>query len=144
MNPEADQILRLSATQLMADLAPLLPQDYARGYASVLSLMLMLSAQEYGRAAEIRTRENADIRVLFRGVASGIEDDELRVRLADAAESSDTDLSIATLNEANAGLRRLLIELHAHVEASPNGRVAEQQIWDALKRCAERRLLRLG
>ena len=43
MKPEVDQILSLSAGQLMGTLAPLLPTGYAQGSASLLGVMMLLS-----------------------------------------------------------------------------------------------------
>lgn len=74
MKPEADQILGLSAFQLLGTLSPLLPEAYAQGTASLIAFMMMLSAQEYNRAADIRVKENEDMRALFAGLAPKLRD----------------------------------------------------------------------
>ena len=61
MKPEVDQILGLSAGQLMGQIAPLLPNSFAIGGASLLGIMMTFAAQEYERGADIRVAENADI-----------------------------------------------------------------------------------
>ncbi|MGD0193118.1 MAG: hypothetical protein ABSD74_20465 [Rhizomicrobium sp.] len=143
MNPEVDQILLLSASQLMGTIAPLLPEGYPQGQASLLSFMMVLGAQEFGRAADIRAKENAGMRALFGESAPGVNDAGLRRRLEAAVSTRDDDLTIAGLNAANAELRRLLIELQIHAEAHGN-RDAETSIWEVLKRSAEARLVKLA
>ena len=143
MNPEVDQILNLSAQQLMGTLAPLLPTGYAQGAAALTSFMLILSAEEYDRAAEIRFADNADMRALFEELAPRVGDAALRRKLETAAASRDVSLKISALDEANYELRRLLISLQIHVETLQDSRDAEKRIWDVLKVSAERRVLKM-
>jgi hypothetical protein len=146
MNPEVDKILNFSASQLMTQLAPLLPSGYAQGSASLLSVMMMLAAQEYDRAAEIRVAENADMRALFGELAPLISDPALRADAQRAATKKDASLNISTLNTSNAEFRRLLIALQAHMEEAAGivARTAEARIWEVLKASAARRLLKLA
>ena len=143
MKPEVDQILNLSAQQLMGTLAPLLPTGYAQGAAALTSFMLILSAEEYDRAADSRAADNADIRALFRELAPRIGDAALKTKLEAAAASRDPSLKISALDEANYDLRRLLIALHTHVETLKDSRDAEKRIWNVLKASAERRVLKM-
>jgi len=143
MKPEIDQILSLSANQLMGVLSPLLPSGYPQGSAAILGIMMMLSAQEYERAAEIRASENADMRALFADAAPTIAERELKAELAKAAATSDISLKISALDAENFALRRVLIRLHVHAEER-GMRELERRIWTLLKAAAERRLLRLA
>lgn len=143
MKPEVDQILGLSAQQLLGSIAPLLPTGYAQGSASLLGFMMMLSAQEYDRAADIRASENADMRGLFRDVAGEVADAELKSMLSKAAATQDRSLTVSALNAENMELRRVLIRLQTHAEEK-SLRDLERRIWDVLKASADRRLLRLG
>jgi hypothetical protein len=143
MKPEVDQILGLSAQQLMGVLGPQLPAGYAQGSASILGVVMMLSAQEYDRAADIRASENADMRALFRGAAGAVSDTDLKSSLLSAAESRDASLKISMLNAANAELRHLLIRLQAHAEEKGE-QALQRRIWGVLKASADRRLLRLA
>jgi hypothetical protein len=143
MNPEVDQILMLSASQLMGNLAPLLPEAYAQGQAALLSFVMILSAQEYERGADIRVNENADMRVLFRDLAPRVDDAALRARVEAAAGTKDESLTISALNAGNAELRRVLIAIQIHVE-DRNDRDVQSRIWALLKRAAARRLVKLG
>ncbi|HTK80222.1 MAG TPA: hypothetical protein VL286_07250 [Rhizomicrobium sp.] len=144
MKPDVDQILNQSAGQLLGTIAPLLPTGYAQGTTSLLAFMMLMSAQEYERAADIRAIENAEIRALFAELGS-LADSGLRARLSEAAATKDNSLRISTLNAANDELRRLLIVLQAHLEERPGAgaRDAERRIWQVLKATAQRRLVRL-
>lgn len=143
MKPEVDQILALSSQHLMGALAPQLPPGYAQGGASLLGIMMMLSAQEYDRAAEVRAAENSDMRVLFREAAPKITDAELKSVVSKAATTEDRSLRISALNAENTELRRVLIRLQAYAEEHGD-RALEGRIWDVLKASADRRLLRLA
>ena len=143
MKPEVDQILGLSAGQLMGTIAPLLPTAFAQGSASLLGFMMMFAAQEYDRAADIRVAENGDLRALFREAAPVVVDHDLRIALLRAAETRDDSLKVSMLDTANVELRRVLIRLQVHAEDNVM-RTLERRIWDVLKASAERRLLRLA
>jgi hypothetical protein len=144
MKPEADQILNMSAGQLMAGVLPLLPDSYSQGSTALLSFLMMFSAQEYERGAEIRATENTDMRAVFGALAPVVGDAALKKKLEDAATSTDPSLLISKLNESNAHLRALLIELQIHLEAqtSDAARAGEKRIWDILKASATRRLVK--
>jgi len=142
MKPEADQILGLCAFQLLGTLSPLLPDSYAQGTASLIAFMMMLSAQEYGRAADIRVKENADMRALFAKVAPKLRNSELRAKLEEAAGGNEASLEISVLDAENYKLRRLLIALHEHVDDA-NDVSASKEIWSLLKRMADRRYLKV-
>jgi hypothetical protein len=143
MKPDVDQILRLSAGQLMGGIAPQLGASYAQASASLLGFMMLLSAQEYDRAADIRAAENADMRALFVRLAPLVSDADLKSRLEAAAKTRDESLKISALNEANYALRRLLIALQIHIESSTDkrARAAERDIWKVLQASAERRFV---
>jgi hypothetical protein len=143
MKPEVDQILGISAGQLMSQVAPLLPNTFAIGGASLLGIMMTFAAQEYERGAEIRVAENADMRALFRDATPQIDDAELKAVLSKAAATEDRSLKISMLNAENTELRWVLIRLQTHAE-DKGLRDIERRIWDVLKASAERRLLRMG
>jgi len=138
MIPEIDRILRTSATQILSDLVPRLPEQHLQGEASLIAFMLMFSATEYDRAADIRAAENADIRALFAALAPRVRDDALRSELHAVATAREDSLAVSALNRSNHALRRLLIRLHEHLEDDP---AADAKIWSLLKAMATRRLL---
>lgn len=144
MKPEVDQILGISAGQLMAGVVPLLPNSYAQGSTAVLSFMMLFAAQEYERGAEIRAADNAGMRAAFGALAPLVTNADLKVKLAEAAASTDASLLISALNRSNAHLRALLIALQTHLEAQDGdaARAGENHIWEVLKASAARRLLK--
>jgi hypothetical protein len=143
MKPEVDQILNLSAGQLMAGTVPFLPNSYLQGSTSLIGIMMMFAAQEYERGAAIRVRESSDMRMLFKELLPLVSDTELKAELDEAASAPEPSLLISALDRENARLRRLLIALHTYLEERDNAaaRVGEKRIWDVLRASAERRLL---
>ncbi|HET6304320.1 MAG TPA: hypothetical protein VFG80_06015 [Myxococcota bacterium] len=144
MKPDVDRTLQLLAQSLLLELGPGLANDYAQKSALLAALLLSSAAEEWDRAAERRAEENRALRELFRAVTErGVEDAALRDRLDAAARATDASLRVSELERANAELRALLIELHAHVEevATPDAREIEARIWDELRRSTERRRL---
>ncbi|MBV8979210.1 MAG: hypothetical protein JO261_00290 [Alphaproteobacteria bacterium] len=142
MKPEADQILNVSADQLLAAAMSGEGDAYGRGTSALHALLMKFVAREYERGAEIRAAENRDMRAAFAELAPSAHDLELRSSLEDAAKGNDQDLSISSLNASNAELRRLLIALHADLE-DIGARGAEARIWLLLQALAARRALSL-
>ena len=144
MKPEVDQILNLSAGQLLAATVPLLPNSYSQGSTSVLAFMMLFSAQEYERAAEIRVRENLDMRALFAELSPLVAEAEFKSALEVATRAMDESLLISALDRNNGDLRKLLIQLQTYLEEQSSGaaRAGVKRIWDVLKAAAERRFLK--
>jgi hypothetical protein len=142
MKPEVDQILNTSAMQLIGGVAPQLSTSYAQSSASLLGFMMMLSAQEYDRAADIRAAENTDLRALFAEIADAVKDHALRTRLEAASNTEDQSLKISALDTANHELRKLLIEAQTHIETL-DARDIEKKIWSVLRAAADRRVLKM-
>jgi hypothetical protein len=144
MKPEVDQILNLSAAQLLAATVPLLPNNYSQGSTSLLAIMMMFSAQEYERGADIRARDNADMRVLFGELAPHVPNAPLRAELDRAARTMEISLLISELDRSNAELRKLLIRVQIHFEEQNDEieQTAAGRIWDVLRASADRRLLK--
>jgi cell fate (sporulation/competence/biofilm development) regulator YlbF (YheA/YmcA/DUF963 family) len=144
VKPDVDRTLQLLAQSLLLELGPGLANDYAQKSALLAALLLSSAAEEWDRAAERRAEENRALRELFLAAAErGVEDPALRGRLDAAARATDASLRVSELERANAQLRALLVELHAHVEelATPDARGIEARIWDELRRSTERRRL---
>lgn len=138
MRPEFDTVINSAVGTFMAEVLPHVGVDYAASNAGVICLMLLMAGEEYDRAADVRYRENNEMRALFADAADAITDNELAERLRDAAASSDESLRISALNAANDDLRRLLIDLHACVEEEEGdgARKIDRGIWDFLRRSA--------
>lgn len=118
MKPSPDLVLNQAFAKIAMEMGPALPAGYGQGSATTTGVLLLLVAQEFNRAADIRAKENAAMRALFAEAAVG---GDLGARLKSAAGEREADLNIATLDKANAALKTLLIELHAHVERTGDG-----------------------
>lgn len=140
MKLDAGSVLNISAAQLMGAIAPQLPPGYPQASASLTGFLLTFCAQELDRAADIRAKENDDMRALFAELGPQVTDGALRVKLGLAATRKDTSLTITVLDEANAELRTLLIALHAAVDADA---AASAKIWTLLRAMADRRVLKM-
>lgn len=145
MKPDVPRVMAGFLGALAADIAPSLGSEYAAGNASTMGLALYFAGQEFERAAEVRVRENEEMRTLFsQAVAAGVvPDDALRSRLLEASNGTDESLAVSALDTTNAVLKTLLIELQTTLESSDTGVAArvEEQVWDHLVRSAERRKL---
>lgn len=145
MKPDVDIVMQGFLGTLLMDIAPHLNAEYSVGNVSIMGLMLFMASEEYDRAADIRVAENDEMRALFAHAATLIEDKALKAKLAAAAATTDSSLRIRSLNEGNAALAGLLVELQTHVEASsaPWAAGLEARIWDYLVTSTERRKLPL-
>lgn len=149
MRPEIPNVLNGFTMTLLTEILPNLGAEYSMGNAAVMGQSLAIIANEFERGAEIRFRENEEMRALFAEAARLIDDKALAARLAEAATGRDASLLISALDKMNGELKTLLIELHAFVEASkaPWAAALDAKIWEHLVMAAERRklvLLSLG
>jgi hypothetical protein len=109
MTPTAQDLLNAC---IMTLATPPRPEDaglFAAARLRLVALTNKLAALEAADAAAIRVRENAALRAILAeaGPAHGIAADKL---------PGEGDYSIATLDAANAALRRRLIRLHEAAE----------------------------
>lgn len=116
MKPTPDLVLNHAFAKVAMEMGPALPPGYGQGSATLTGVLLLMVSQEFNRAAQIRSAENAKMRALFGEVARKVESD-LGTRLKTAAGEIDADLTIPVLDRANAALKALLIELQVHAEA---------------------------
>ena len=143
MKPDVDLVLQGFFGTLLMDVAPHLNAEYSMGNVGIMGMMMFMTAEEHDRAAEIRVAENTEMRALFAAAAQPVEDAALKAKLADAAASGDVSLRIKALDQSNAALSGLLVELQAHVETSKAAWAGplEARIWDYLVAATERRKL---
>jgi len=143
MKPEVPRTLQGLAGTLLAEIAPRLAEDYAQKTAGVVAGLLLVAAEEWDRVAERRVAEHAALRRLFAEAAPAVASAPLRERLEGAARGSDPGLRVSLLEQENARLRGLLIELHAHLEAQPGAaaRRLEELVWEELRAEVERRAI---
>jgi len=146
MNPEGNKILGLSVQRLATEITPSLGTAFAQGQVGLINFMLTLVGNEYERGADLRVSENREIRKLFAEAARNVSDAALKSKIETAAQTSDESLRISALNQTNWGLRRLLIELQAHVESRSSSEAHEmnRKIWTLLRRIADQRMVKLA
>ena len=146
MSPEGNKILSLSMQRLAGEIAPTLGSAFAQGQVGLIGFMLTLVGNEYERGAELRANENRALRELFAEAARGTRDPTLKSKLESMAKMTDASLRISALNQSNYELRRLLIELHTHVETqtSAEARTLERKIWVLLRLIADQRMVKLA
>jgi len=140
MRPDVNELLRTTGMQIPGMVAP---TAFGLGAAGLITGLLMISAGQYDRAAEIRVTDNNEMRALFAALAPGVRDAALRAELEAAAATRDASIRISALNVANAALRKVLIALQSHVEETGD-RAAQRQVWEVLKASADRRMLSPG
>ena len=71
MKPDVPVVMGGFLGSLAMDIAPNLNGEYSAGNASTMGLALFFVGQEFERAAEIRVRENGEMRSLFADAQSG-------------------------------------------------------------------------
>jgi len=145
VKPDIARFLDVAAGYLMMQVAPGLAAAYQQSTVAMLAVMLLTVREEFDRAAARRVEENRALRDLFAAALGAVQSDDLRQRLAAAVGDSERSLAIPDLEAANAALRSLLIELHAHVEdlTTPAAGAVEAAIWRELIASTERRRLSL-
>jgi hypothetical protein len=141
VKPDCTVYLDELVRSLMHNVAPALPTSWAQADVMRHSLLLQVVEQEFDRAAAWRVDDNAALRVLFGEASAVVVDSAMKQRLNQACASADASLRVSDLDAANQGLRGLLTELHAHVEAldGPQARALEARIWRELAASTVRR-----
>lgn len=111
MTPTAQDLLDAAKAALAT---PTRPEDagvFAAARARLVALTNHLVELENEDASNVRMRENAALREIIAAAGPA-----LGIPASDAHAISDGDYSLAALDAANAGLRRLLIRLHEAAE----------------------------
>ncbi len=146
MKPDVDRFMEVAAAHVVMRIAPKLGPGYEQSSMLVLMALLNSAREETERAASRRVEENRELRRIFAEAGPAVVDAALREGLDEAAAGEDTDFAISALERSNAGLRALLIDLHAHIEEldSAEARAIDTQIWQELARSTERRKLVMG
>lgn len=137
MKPEPATVLNNTAMKLLFEIGPALPPGYGQGSTTTLGVLLIMVAQEQGRAVDLRVTENKAMRALFAQAQKF--DLEFGAELADAVAVAAEPLELADLDKENGRLKALLIRLHTHVETV--GDPLQFDILDHLAASAARRLI---
>ena len=143
MKPTMDHVLISMATTLGLRIIPAMPEtSYALGDAKMVAGLAVLLAQEVDRAADVLARENAALRALFLRAAM-LPLGAMSPILASAGASSDSNIRVSVLEQGNAALKALLIDLHIAAEESDAdwADALDREIWAILKQGAQDREL---
>jgi hypothetical protein len=147
MKPSVSELLAGGAMTLATGVVPLLEANpYGKGHATIVMMLALLAAQEVDKAADVLHTENARLRGLFARAALTPVERDLADALRAAGEApASASLRVSALQIENAGLRALLIRLHAAVEADAETWAAEidAEIWKLLRDGARARLVDL-
>ena len=115
MKPTPELVLNQAFAKIAMEMGPALPPGYGQGSATTTAVLLLMVAQEFDRAADLRAKENRVMRALFTDAVKGI-DGELGAKLKAVVGVRDEDLTVSGLDRVNGELKRLLIELQTHAE----------------------------
>lgn len=143
MNPKVNDVLGALAGHLFTEVLPLLSASYAQADTMMTALLLTGAAEEFGRAAEVRSADIREMRAIFADAACRLPAGPLRERVAAAADREAKSLRIADLDACRDGLAGVLVALHEAVEAShePWARELDGRIWQHLRASTERRAM---
>lgn len=113
MTPTVPELLMGNFLCLMEPPPPEAAGDFLQARIGVTGMISLLCAQEAERGVAARVWENGAIRATLTEAAGAYG-----AAFAEAAKGEDSDLSLAALDQANAALRRALIDLHIAVETA--------------------------
>lgn len=137
MKPEPVTVLNNTAMKLLFEVGPAMPPGYSQGSVTTLGVLLIMVAQEQGRAVDLRVTENRAMRAIFAKAQK--LDLEFGAELADAAMFTAEPLELADLDQENGRLKALLIRLHTRLESLDDP--LQFEILDHLAASAARRLI---
>ncbi len=146
MKPDIDRFLEVAGVHLLLKTGAAVGDGYEKNSVMLLGIMMGAVREECERAASRRVGENRALRELFGRAVTVVSDPNLALRLERESVGEDENLLISALDESNAALRTLLIELHAHVEELESDAASRlnEEIWRELVVSTERRALALG
>ena len=134
MSLSAETCLRGVIEALQNRISPSLSDRFAGEVARLASLVLTITANGIDDAAAVRVAENSCIRTLFQEVEGFVSEIGLASRLQQAWRAPASGLKLSELDDENARLRALLVELHVNAEGQPgdHARAICSRIWRML------------
>ncbi len=141
MKPSPELVLNQAFAKIAMEMGPALPPGYGQGSATTTAVLLLMVAQEFNRAADVRAKENRVMRALFADAAKGIGG-PLSAKLDAVVGVRDEDLTVSGLDRVNGELKQLLIDLQTHAEQAGD-RVLELRILRFLSEAAAARQVHL-
>jgi hypothetical protein len=136
MIPRPQQALTDLAMKLMMSIAPETQSSYAASNVGMIAMLMTCLAQEFDRAAAVRTQDLDEITTLFTNLPVGV-DDTLAADVGVFLRGSAQSLRIEHLNARHAEAMALLIRLHTWAE-DHRATELDRAIWSFLRRHADR------
>ena len=136
MIPRPQQALSDLAMKLLMSIAPETQSSYAASNAGMIAMLMNCLAQEFDRAAEVRTQDLAEVATLFTNLPATL-DTSLAADIAAFLRGVPQSLRIEHLNVRHAEAMELLIRLHTWAEEHRAVEL-DRAIWSFLARHADR------
>jgi len=127
--------------KLAMSVAPETQSAYAASNAGMIAMLMQCLAQDFDRAAAVRTQDLDELVALFESLRD-VPPEPLANRIATFLRGSAESLRIEHLNARHAQGMELLIELHAWAEEVDADEL-DQEIWNFLIRHADRHAYQL-
>ena len=127
--------------KLAMSVAPETQSAYAASNVGMIAMLMQCLAQDFDRAAAVRTQDLDELVALFESLRD-VPPEPLASRIATFLRGSAESLRIEHLNARHAQGMELLIELHAWAEEVDADEL-DQEIWNFLIRHADRHAYQL-
>jgi hypothetical protein len=138
MIPRGAQAIGNLIARIGQDLVPKAPDAYTATDLAYFTALLGMVAQDYDRAADVLTSEHAALAPILREAADRLGDAALAAEVEAALGDQPAGLRVSALSARSDVTMRLLIEVHAAVEAARDGgadwaRRLDGEIWRFLE-----------
>ena len=141
MIPRGAQALRDLAMKLAISIAPETTSAFAMANTGMVVMLLQCLAQDYDRAADVRTIDIDEMKTLLGDLRESAPR-EMHVAIDEFARERAKSLRISDLDAFHARGLELLIRLHEHVERNGDT-AADRRIWTHLTQFADRHAFQL-
>ena len=146
MRPDVPRVLNGVAMTLMTEVIAESRTPHGQQTVGLAASLLMMTAQEFDRAAARLVEENAAVLAILARAKAAIEDYGLQERIdRELSEVPGQDLHVSALQAETDRLRSLLIDVHAAVEqmTGAEAEALDRLIWDELRESTRRRHLQI-
>jgi hypothetical protein len=136
MIPRPQQALADLAMKLATSVATDTQSAYAASSAGMIAMLMQCLAQDFDRAAAVRTQDIDELTALFESLRD-VPPESLATRIAAFQRGTVESLRIEHLNARHAQGMDVLIALHEWAEQNGADEL-DQEIWNFLSRHADR------
>ena len=138
MIPRGSEAIRHLVTRIAQDLIPKAGDAYTASDLGYLTVLLGMIAQDYDRAADVLVSEHTALRPILREASLHVDDADMTARIAQALAVEAPRLRVSDLTARSDMTLKLLIDLHAAIEAAEIGgadwaRTLNGEIWRFLE-----------